>query len=353
MKKIISALLAVAALACLATASADTTAGTGADPLVSQTYADGEVYRNLTGSAGDAIENALENAVSQHLADANIDGVGGVITALSWRRVVLSSGGSVEMRTGCEFSLASGTASVTANGTVIDLGAGREITGTESLVHGIKYFAAEDTRAIVTAEGDTIIYVCGQYRPISGVSDAHIYADVADPAAWYYADVYWAYDNRLFHNREADLFYPHSDATRADVVYALWVAAGSPEPREPSVFTDVAAGSWSEKAITWAQESGIVNGYGDGQFGAGDNIIREQIAAVFMRYANYLGRNTERRTDISQFADYGEVSDWAREYVAWANAEGLINGIGDNKLGALGTTTRSQVAALLKRLFAQ
>ncbi|MBQ4427451.1 MAG: S-layer homology domain-containing protein [Oscillospiraceae bacterium] len=352
MKRLISALLSVAALACLATASADTTAGTGADPLVSQTYADGEVYHSITDSASEKLGETLEKAVAGRLADANIDGAGGVITALSWRRVAVSAGGSVEARTGCEFSLASGSATVTANGTVLDLGAGRALTGAESLATGVKYFAAEDTRAVITAVSDIIIYVCGEYRPISGVSDSHVYIDVSDPAAWYYGDVYWAYENKLFYGFGRDLFYPDENCVRADMVYALWVSAGIPAS-ESAQFDDVAPDAWYAAAIGWAQASGIVNGYGDGTFGPEKLITREQICAIFRRYAAYLGRDVSARADLGIFSDEADISDWAVEDVSWTVAAGLVNGMGNGKMEPLGNTTRAQVAALIRRLLTQ
>lgn len=50
-------------------------------------------------------------------------------------------------------------------------------------------------------------------------------------------------------------------------------------------FADVEAGSWYADAVTWAAGNGIVNGVSADQFAPGQDINREQIAAILYRYA--------------------------------------------------------------------
>ena len=45
----------------------------------------------------------------------------------------------------------------------------------------------------------------------------------------------------------------------------------------------------SADAITWTAENGIFAGYGKDKFGPDDPITREQLAAIFYRYADYKG----------------------------------------------------------------
>lgn len=53
----------------------------------------------------------------------------------------------------------------------------------------------------------------------------------------------------------------------------------------PSSFSDVPSGAWYEEAVAWTAESSIMSGYTDGRFGADDPVTREQMAAIFWRYA--------------------------------------------------------------------
>ncbi len=50
------------------------------------------------------------------------------------------------------------------------------------------------------------------------------------------------------------------------------------------MFSDVKSGSYYENAIIWAAANKIINGYGDGTFGADDSITREQLAAILHRF---------------------------------------------------------------------
>ena len=52
---------------------------------------------------------------------------------------------------------------------------------------------------------------------------------------------------------------------------------------------------------------------------------------------------------IAGFADAGSVSEYAQDAMRWAVAEGLVSGVGNNRLDPAGKATRAQVAAILTR----
>ena len=99
-------------------------------------------------------------------------------------------------------------------------------------------------------------------------------------------------------------------------------------------------------------ENSIVNGVGKGRFNPNGNITREQIATILRRYAESKGIDTEAQADLSAYPDAEQISSYATEAMAWANAAGLING---NSIGGTvllqpkGDATRAQVAAILIR----
>lgn len=133
------------------------------------------------------------------------------------------------------------------------------------------------------------------------------------------------------------------------LVTILYRAEGEPEVSSENPYTDVAEGTWYSDAVAWADANGIVKGFGDGTFGPNENITREQIAAIMMRYADYKGVDTGARADLSGYADADDISDWAYENMQWANAEGLITGRSNNMLVPQGNTTRAETAAILMR----
>ena len=72
-------------------------------------------------------------------------------------------------------------------------------------------------------------------------------------------------------------------------------------------------------------------------------------ALVFYRYAQRKGYDTTRGgMAIREYADYESISGYARDAMAWANANGLITGDA-GMLNPHGLATRAQVATILMR----
>ena len=102
--------------------------------------------------------------------------------------------------------------------------------------------------------------------------------------AYYYEAVKWAQKKGITGGIGNDLFGPYQPCTRAQIVTFLWRAAGSPEPEgTASGMTDVAAGSYYEKAVAWALENGITNGTTDTTFSPGSGCTRAQIVTFLWR----------------------------------------------------------------------
>ena len=173
------------------------------------------------------------------------------------------------------------------------------------------------------------------------------FADVAE-SDWFYDAVRYANENGLFAGVSDTEFAPDTAMTRGMLVTVLWRAEGEPSAGA-SAFADVPADAYYAKAVAWANANGIVQGYDASAFGPDDFITREQIAAIFQRYAGFKGMETSESGDLSQFGDAGKVSAWAQGNVSWAVGVGLISGKGDGVLDPLGSATRAEVAAILQR----
>ena len=107
--------------------------------------------------------------------------------------------------------------------------------------------------------------------------------------------------------------------------------------------------AWFYDAVTWAQQNGIMGGYGNSSFAPNDPITREQLAAIFYRYAQYKGYDTTQGgMAIREFDDYESIFDYAMGAMAWAVNTGLVKG-DSNLLYPKGTATRAEIAALLHR----
>ena len=99
-------------------------------------------------------------------------------------------------------------------------------------------------------------------------------------------------------------------------------------------------------------ETGVVNGVSETEYDPHVSITREQLAAMIYRYAEYKGYDVSATTSLDSYDDAGDVSDYAAEALAWAVAEGLVEGVDDNTLQPQGTASSEQIATILERFVA-
>lgn len=174
--------------------------------------------------------------------------------------------------------------------------------------------------------------------------------------AWYHVPVDYCIENFYITGYDDDklrLWGPNDVMTREMLATILWRHAGEITLADDTSFEDVPSGKWYSDAIAWCKHSGIFGGYGDGsEFGLGDALTREQMVAVFYRYADYLNRNLSvgEDTNILSYPDAFDISNFAFEPMQWAIGEGIIKGVNNGELIApQDTTTRAEVATVLYR----
>lgn len=168
-------------------------------------------------------------------------------------------------------------------------------------------------------------------------------------ADWFYNDVKYVYEKGMMSGTAADVFAPNATTTRAMIVTILYRLEGSPAVTGTSAFVDVPAGQWYTDAVNWAAANQIVKGTSATTFAPNDSITREQMAAILYRYAQYKGYDVTKKADLSGYSDNGQVSAYAKDALAWANAAKLINGVTNTTLAPQGNATRAQVSAILHR----
>ena len=179
-------------------------------------------------------------------------------------------------------------------------------------------------------------------------TDVNPFTDISEKD-WFYGDVMFVYENGLMLGTSKTLFSPHGTVIRGMMATILWRMEGSPVPKGKNSFTDVEAGKWYADAITWTAENGIFAGYGKDKFGPDDPITREQLAAIFYRYADYKGYDLTVKGDLDKFKDADKITDYAKTAMQWAVGSGLVKGKSGNLLDPQGTATRAEIAAMLHR----
>ena len=169
------------------------------------------------------------------------------------------------------------------------------------------------------------------------------FADVPTDA-YYYEAVKWAAKKGITGGIGNGLFGPNQPCTRAQIVTFLWRAAGSPEPKSMSSFSDVSADSYYAKAVAWAVENGITTGTGDGKFSPDATCTRAQSVTFLFRAIGKLVDSKAEFSDVLTNSYYANA-------VAWAVENGVTNGIGDGLFGPDNSCTRAQIVTFLYRAY--
>ena len=258
-----------------------------------------------------------------------------------------SSGGSASTTYTLTFETNGGSAisKVTKNkGTNIDLA---QYAPTKSGATFEGWYADKGLTQKITSvklDANTTVYAKWTEAPVSGLP----FGDVKS-ADWFYNDVKYVYEKGMMAGTAADVFAPNATTTRAMIVTILYRLEGSPAVTGTSAFVDVPAGQWYTDAVNWAAANQIVKGTSATTFAPNDSITREQMAAILYRYAQYKGYDVTKKADLSGYSDNGQVSAYAKDALAWANAAKLINGVTNTTLAPQGNATRAQVSAILHR----
>lgn len=188
--------------------------------------------------------------------------------------------------------------------------------GTEEIVRGS---VVTETGVALRAEGDVRLKI---------IDNAKRFNDMANH--WAKDAVEFASSRELFNGVGNDAFGPDRSMTRGMVGTVLARLAGA----------DTAGGeTWYAKGTVWAVENGISDGTAPEQ-----PVTREQLAAMLYRYAGSPAVSGELGFD-----DADSISAWARDAVRWCVDNGILNGVGGNRMTPQDLARRGQVAAMLMR----
>lgn len=165
--------------------------------------------------------------------------------------------------------------------------------------------------------------------------------------SWYVDAVDNVYNADAMKGTSNTTFAPTMKMTREQAVQILYNLSGEAVSYDGYTFTDVPAKHWAAKAIGWASAKGISNGIGGGKFGLGQMLTREQLATMLVNYARYEKLDISKSKDISAFADYNEISDWALSGLEFCAEAGIIKGTNKNTINPKGLATRAEMAQMI------
>ena len=215
-----------------------------------------------------------------------------------------------------------------------------KLTVTDSKGNEVELTPAGQNQYTFTMPGSKV-EIKASFKPAETIT----FTDVAE-GAYYYDAVLWAAEQGITDGTgDGTTFSPDAPCTRAQIVTFLWRAAGSPEPKSMNSFSDVSADAYYAKAVAWAVEQGITGGTGNGKFSPDATCTRSQSAAFLYRAAGSPAVSGDAVfSDVSADAYYADA-------VAWAEQNGVTNGIGGGLFGSGNDCTRAQIVTFLYRAY--
>ena len=108
-------------------------------------------------------------------------------------------------------------------------------------------------------------------------------------------------------------------------------------------FADVSGSDWFYNDVRYVYEKGIMDGTGADRFSPNAPLTRAMIVTILYRMAG--------SPSVSGSSDFTDVATgkWFAKAVAWAAANGIVNGYGSGLFGPNDPVTREQLAAILYR----
>lgn len=213
----------------------------------------------------------------------------------------------------------------------------------------------------VELQGKYPAYYCGECDKCFFLDNTESHFTDVLTNNWQFSFAKYAVDNNLMAGTGTDAygrvtFLPDKAITREEFVQVLYNAEGKPVVESEKVFPDVAEGGWYKNAVLWAFENNIASGLGDGNFGIGRKITRQDLALMLYKYASLKGYSLDATADtILQYGDGSAVSDYAKTAMDWAVTNGILSGKGTAgkplstfRLDPAGTATRAECAAMLR-----
>lgn len=218
-------------------------------------------------------------------------------------------------------------------------------------------FSANNTEALQQRGDDYVAMIPGTYDIIARSVDGGIesrcevivlnqsrYPDLK-PHQFYTSAMLRAALDGIIGGTPEGLMLPDKGCTRAEALTMLWRSSGQPYTGyDISMFGDVGGTDYFAPAVSWALSGGITSGTSAQTFSPHDVCTREQIATFLWRM-----HGMPYMVDyVSAFSDMS-TDRYSYQAVLWADRNGVVNGMGDNRFAPDEPCTRAQIVTMIDR----
>lgn len=178
------------------------------------------------------------------------------------------------------------------------------------------------------------------------------YSDMPETSGWRYEAVAYVKEKGIMNGISGtSRFAPDEPLTRAMFAAIIYRMEGSPAASYAAKFPDVPGRQLFQRADCMGKSGGMINGHSNtGLFGTFENITREDMVTIMYRYAKYKNLDLSGAGSLGVFSDQDQISGYAREALAWAVGNGIINGrSGTGLVDPRGNASRVECAAIIQR----
>ena len=276
-------------------------------------------------------------------------------------KIELSNGGSLTSKAG-DTAASSGIAPTYVGQVEADIDGSSTFTAEGATFASL----AELTGVSVVSDGKTVTYDSEKYGYVDAdgnlvkkISVEPESTDIPEAGAfpftdvkaadWFYNVIKAVYNEGLMSGVTETEFAPKAALTRGMVTTIIGRMGAAETADGSTAFTDADADAYYAPYVAWAAENGIVSGFTDGTFRPGENVTREQTAAILYRYMQYIGADVSvgEDTNTLSFTDADEISEYAFPALQWACGTGVMHGYGDGTLAPKSGITRAEFAAMI------
>ncbi len=167
---------------------------------------------------------------------------------------------------------------------------------------------------------------------------------------WSFEAVDSLFNARIVNGMSDFMYCPGDNVTREQFVKLLCEAFEITQGELETEFSDADKNSWYYPYLKNMSSNGLINGLGDGTFGVGKNITRQDMAVMMYRVGENLGYFSSMPPQLP-FNDSNEIASYAVTAVNSLRALGIVNGDTDNNFNPLSNATRAEAAQIIYNMY--
>ena len=152
----------------------------------------------------------------------------------------------------------------------------------------------------------------------------------------------------IISGKTEDSFAPNDGITREEFVKLVVELFGMNDADAVCDFDDAAPGSWYYSYVASAASKGLINGVGDGKFGVGQKIKRQDMAKIICGVLEKQGVRAQQTAEV--FADDSAIADYAKESVLAMRSLGIISGDENGNFNPNQFASRQEAAKMISQM---